>query len=218
VLFGSQDATLYCLNAKTGELVWKYTAGDQIRCSPTIVGDRAFVAGCDGKLHIVDLTKGEAAASVPIDSPTGSTPAVLGDHVFFGTNGSTFYSVDWKNASVTWNYKPDRAGSIQSSAAVAEDIVAYGGQDKGLHALKPGSGDELWTFTAKAKIDSSPVICGERVYVGASDGRVYGIDRKSGEKSWEYEAGGKFTAAPAIAAGRLVIGNTNGTLYCFGKK
>ena len=35
-LFGSQDATLYCLNAKTGELQWKHQIGDQIRCSPTV--------------------------------------------------------------------------------------------------------------------------------------------------------------------------------------
>ena len=50
-----------------GKLVWKYTIGDQIRCSPTVVDDRAFLAGCDGKLHIVDLDKGEAIAAGRID-------------------------------------------------------------------------------------------------------------------------------------------------------
>ena len=48
VLVGSQDATLYCLNAKTGSLVWKHMIEDQIRCTPTIVENRAFLAGCDG--------------------------------------------------------------------------------------------------------------------------------------------------------------------------
>src|SRR5262245_21154034 len=47
VLFGSQDSKLYCLNAVSGELVWKFAIQDQIRCMPTVVGDRSFVAGCD---------------------------------------------------------------------------------------------------------------------------------------------------------------------------
>ena len=86
VLFGSQDATLYCLDAKTGDVVWKREIDDQIRCAPTIVEDRAFLAGCDGKLHIIDVvTKGQPLGSVPIGAPTGCTPAVLGQHVYFGT-------------------------------------------------------------------------------------------------------------------------------------
>ncbi len=69
VLFGSQDATLYCLNAETGKLAWKYEIADQIRCCPTIVEDRAFVAGCDGQLHIIDLQAGKEIAAVNIESP-----------------------------------------------------------------------------------------------------------------------------------------------------
>ena len=45
VLIGSQDATLYCLNADSGKLVWKHAIDDQIRCTPTVVENRAFVAG-----------------------------------------------------------------------------------------------------------------------------------------------------------------------------
>ncbi|MBN2293951.1 MAG: PQQ-like beta-propeller repeat protein, partial [Pirellulales bacterium] len=76
VLFGSQDSVLYCLDAKTGKLIWKFQSNDQIRCSPSIVGNRAFVAGCDGELHVVDLEKGTQTKAVPLDSPTGSTPAL----------------------------------------------------------------------------------------------------------------------------------------------
>ena len=51
VLVGSQDATLYCLKISDGSLVWKHSIADQIRCSPTIVANRCFLAGCDGKLQ-----------------------------------------------------------------------------------------------------------------------------------------------------------------------
>ena len=99
VLFGSQDATLYALDAATGKLAWKYAIGDQIRCSPTVVDGRAMVAGCDGKLHIIRLDDGKEIGDVVIDSPTGSTPAALGDQVFFGTEGGTFFAIDWRGQS-----------------------------------------------------------------------------------------------------------------------
>ena len=96
VLFGSQDATLYVLDAKTGQDVWKHAIADQIRCSPTVVEGRAFIAGCDGKLHVIELDRGQEIGAVGIESPTGATPAVQGQRVFFGTEGGTFFAVDWR--------------------------------------------------------------------------------------------------------------------------
>jgi glucose dehydrogenase len=218
VLFGSQDATLYALDAVSGKLAWKFSIGDQIRCSPTVVDGRAMVAGCDGKLHIVRLDDGQEIGSVPIDSPTGSTPAVQGDRLFFGTEDGTFFAVNWREAKVVWTAKAERGQSIRSSAAVTEGLAIVGARDKRVHAFHTADGSEAWFFAAQARIDSCPVVVGERVFVGSGDGRLYALDRKTGEKTWYYEAGGHFTASPAVAAGRLIIGNQDGTLYCFGEK
>ena len=126
VLFGSQDAVLYALDAASGKLVWKFEIGDQIRCSPTVVEGRAMVAGCDGKLHIVGLEDGQEIGAVEIDSPTGSTPAVQGDLLFFGTEGGTFYAIDWRAIKVVWTGKSEGGQSIRSSAALIDDLVIVG--------------------------------------------------------------------------------------------
>ncbi|MHB1034364.1 MAG: outer membrane protein assembly factor BamB family protein [Pirellulales bacterium] len=219
VLFGSQDATLYCLRAANGELVWKYTIGDQIRCSPTVVEGRAFVAGCDGQFHIVDLAKGQELAAVPIESPTGATPAVAGDSVYFGTEGGAFFRVNWKEAKILWTYADQTRGQpIRSSAAVTPEAVIFGAQDKSVHAVDPKTGHAVWTFPTKGRVDSSPVVVGRRVFFGSADGRLYAVDRLNGKELWRYEAGGHFVGSAAVAAGRLVIGNDDGTVYCFGAK
>ena len=219
VLFGSQDATLYCLNAGTGDVVWKHTIDDQIRCSPTIVEGRAFLAGCDGKLHIIDVERGEPVGHVDIGAPTGSTPAALGDLVFFGTEGGTFLGVDWKKSQLIWKFQSDRGQSFRASAAVTENRVVFGGRDKQLYAADPRTGDILWKFATRGRIDSSPIIAGPHVVFGSSDGRLYALDVQTGETAWEpYDAGGGFIGSPAVAKGRLVIGNEDGTLYCFGAK
>jgi len=219
VLFGSQDATLYCLEAEDGAEVWRHQIEDQIRCSPTIVEDRAFLAGCDGMLHIVNLSDGERIAAVEIDGPTGSTPAVMGTRCYFGTEGETFFAIDWQQAEIAWSYRhPQRHFPIRSSAAVAEGGVYFGGRDKLVHALNPESGEPVWEFPARARVDSSPILVGDRLFAASADGSLYEIDTKTGEQSWLYEAGGGFTASPAVADGRLVIGNDDGVVFCFGAK
>lgn len=219
VLVGSQDATLYCLHGQTGDLKWKFEIQDQIRCSPTVVGDRAFVAGCDSKLHVIDLIKGEAVAGVPIEAPTGVTPAVLENLVYFGTEAGTFFAVDWKEAKVAWTFEPETGSQpFRSSPAVTESCVVFGGRNKKVQALNPKTGAPLWEFAAKNRVDSSPVIVGDRAFIGSADGRLYAINIKTGKEVWQYEAGGGFTGSPAIAENRLVIASEDGVVYCFGEK
>jgi outer membrane protein assembly factor BamB len=219
VLFGSQDSYLYCLNAESGKLVWKYQSPNQIRCSPVVADDRGFVAGCDGSLHIIDLTKGTEAGAVKIDSPTGNTPAAMDGNVFVGTEGNSFFAVDPKRAKILWQYEArEHRAAYRSSAAVTPAAVIVGSRDKQIHALSPKNGRPLWSFATKGRVDSSPVVVGDRVFVGSGDGRVYAIDIKSGAKLWQFEAGGAVIASAAVADGRLVIGNDSGQLYCFGAK
>ena len=127
VLFGSQDATLYCLRQETGELLWKHQIEDQIRCSPTVMGNRCFVAGCDARLHVIDLETGNPVGQgVPIDSPTGVTPAAVGDYVFFGTEGGEMLSVNWKESAVAWRFVDGkRALPFRSSPAVTSKRVIF---------------------------------------------------------------------------------------------
>ena len=218
VLFGSQDASLYCLSAETGKLVWKFAIGDQIRCMPTVVGDRSFVAGCDSILHLVDLTAGKESASVPIEAPTGVTPAVLGNNVYFGTEGGALFAVDWQEAKVTWKTEEKSSQPYRSAPAVKDGVAVVGSRNRRVLAVDPATGKELWSFATKQRVDSSPVIVGSRAFVGAADGRLYGLDLKSGKQVWEYQATGGFSGSPAVAEGKLVIATDRGVVYCFGRK
>jgi outer membrane protein assembly factor BamB len=219
VLFGSQDAKLYCLNAESGKLVWKFEIQDQIRCMPTVVGDRSFVAGCDSLLHIVDLTTGTEAASVPIGSPTGVTPAVLGNVVYFSTMGGTLFGIDWKEAKVVWQIEDKTSQQeVRSSPAVQEGILVIGSRDRRVQAHDPKTGDSVWSFPTRQRVDCSPVIVDQRVFVGAVDGRFYALDLKTGKELWQYQAAGGFMGSPAVADGKLVVTTDRGNVYCFGAK
>lgn len=220
VLIGSQDSNLYCFDTKKkGELVWKFKIQDQIRCAPTIVGDRSFVAGCDSVFHILNLNDGTEVAAIPIEAPTGVTPAVLGDLVYFGTEAGVFFAIDWKKGEVAWKYEdPLGTQPFRGSPAVTEKYVIVGSNSKRVRAFDPAKGTELWSFTTKQRIDSSPVIVGDRVFVGTTDGKLYGLTCDKGQEVWQFEGKGGFLGSPAVAHGKLVIASERGMIYCFGAK
>ena len=218
VLFGSQDATLYAIDRESGELKWSHSVEDQIQCGATVAGNRCFLAGCDAKLHIVGLDKGEEVDSIEIGSPTGTTAAVLGDSVLFGTEQGTFFSINYLQPEVNWKWEdPAGATSIRSSAAVVDSHVVFGARNRKIVALNPQDGKEIWTAKVKAKVDGSPIIAGNRVYAGSTDGRLYTLDLADGEVLWQKQFNGSFLGSPAIIGGerpRLVVATERGTVYC----
>ncbi|MDR0869431.1 MAG: PQQ-binding-like beta-propeller repeat protein [Planctomycetaceae bacterium] len=213
VLIGSQDGTLYALDAATGKPAWEYKADDQIRCFPAIVGRKCFVAGCDAKFHIVDIDKGTAAAKIELEAPTGSTPAVWNDYVFFGTEGNEFLAVDWKKEKIVWRYKAKQA--FRSPAACKDGLVIVCGMDKAVRCFAAATGEQRWEFRTKGRMEESgALIAGNRVYVPCSDSFLYVLDLQNGEKVNAVELGGKLRACPATDGKRIVIGTDDGTLFC----
>ncbi len=144
------------------------------------------------------------------------------DHVYFGTEGGTFYAVSISTtsghkSSVTWTFHDDKRNQpIRTAAAVNDQIVVFGGQGKAIYALDRANGHVKWKLSTKTRIESSPVIAGDRVVAATTAGKIYLLDATSGEVKWEYDAGGSFIASPAVVDGKIILGNTDGTLYCFG--
>ncbi|MCE9630575.1 MAG: PQQ-binding-like beta-propeller repeat protein [Planctomycetia bacterium] len=230
VLVGSQDASLSCLNLVDGKLLWKHSIADQIRCSPTVArtaaGDRVFLAGCDGRLHVIDAATGNETAAVPIDGPTGTTPAVAGDRVFFGTEGGAFFAIDFAKGEVAWRKQPAVAGqSYRSSAALADDLAIVGFRGKAVEAFAVSDGDRRWRQPMRGRVEASPVVVSasgpdaavarDVALVADAAGRIVALDAATGEPVWEFDAGGGFGAGAAVADGRVVIASDDGTIWCF---
>jgi outer membrane protein assembly factor BamB len=233
LLVGSQDASLSCLDLATGRLLWKHSIADQIRCAPTVArtpeGDRVFLAGCDGRLHVIDAATGKEAAAIEIGGPTGTTPAVSGSLVLFGTEGGTFFAIDFLEAAVAWRKEPAaNAQAYRSSAAVAGDTAIVGTRGRAVEAFAVADGQRRWRQPMRGRVDASPVIVtatgGEAdpaaaprpvAIVADAKGGIAALEVATGEPAWRFEAGGGFGAGAAVAAGRVVIASDDGTVWCF---
>ncbi len=224
VLFTCEAGTLTWLNKKDGKPHGTFRIEAPLRCTPTIAAGRVVLAGCDSRLHIIDVESGKEIDSVEIDAPTGSTAAMRDERAYFGTEGGTFYAISVpaavdKKASIAWKYRdPQRSQPMRAAAAVSDQFVAFGSQSKAIYVLGPTNGEEKWKMATRTRVESGTVIAGSRVVAATATGKIYLLDAKSNEVKWEYDAGGGFTGSPAVVDGRIILGNTDGTLYCFGAK
>lgn len=221
VLIGSQDASLTCLALGDGRVLWKHSITDQIRCSPTVAAGSVMVAGCDGKLHVIDSQTGKETAVVPIDGPTGTTPAAQGSRVFFGTEAGVFFCIDAATATVVWRAEPTTKGqSYRSSAAIAGDLAIVGSRGRAVEAYATGDGGRGWRRPMRGRVDGSPVVVHTSggslaAIVGDSAGRIVAVAAADGRPVWEFDAGGGFSGGPAVADGKVVFAATDGTVWCF---
>jgi outer membrane protein assembly factor BamB len=222
VLVGSQDASLACLALADGAVAWKHSIADQIRCSPTVVEGHVLIAGCDGKLHVIDAATGTETAAVPIDGPTGTTPAAAEGRVYFGTEGGTFFGIDVRAGAVAWKMAPAVNGqAYRSSAAIADGIVIVGTRGKAVETFALADGARGWRRGMRGRVDASPIVLplaeggGLAAVVADAAGRIAVLDAATGEPAWEFDAGGGFSAGAAAAAGRVVLASDDGTVWCF---
>jgi len=165
---------------------------------------------------VIDVATGTEQAAVPIDGPTGTTPAAHEDRVFFGTEGGGFFAIDFRAAGVAWKTAPAaNAQAYRSSATVADGLAIVGSRGKAVEAFSIADGARRWRQPLRGRVDGSPVFVGGVVIVGDMAGRIVALDPADGKPAWEFDAGGGFTGSPAVADGRLVIASDNGTIWCF---
>ncbi len=223
VVFGSQDMNLYCLDAEHGEVVWKATLPDQIRCQPPCAEGFTFVAGCDGKLHSLRVQSGQEGGNYDLEGPTGCTPAIQGSRLYVGTESGRLLALDWKSGQELWRFPAEEpADAFRSSAAVSGPYVVVGCRDRNIYCFHNKTGKVLWKFATRRYVDASPVIVRPAkddlahavVVVGSLDGRLYGLGLLDGATRWELDLGGGISASVAVVGTRIFAATEEGDLYC----
>jgi len=137
LILNDEGARLHCLDAKTGDQIWKfnYGGGGNVRCSPVLADGKIFVGDSRGRFYIlkddaqkpsklsqtslfsVDPTTGDR-----IDGEIDGSAAVSNGKVFFG-NGTTLYCIQG-NPSQSKAPAQD-ATSVVKAVAPSDSKPAY---------------------------------------------------------------------------------------------
>ncbi len=159
---------------------------------------------------------------------TKSTPVVMDNVIFFGTDEGIFWAIDVKTGEKKWKCvigKSVQGKGIFSSPLVYEDYVFFGAYDGTLYALDRFYGHLKWSFSGCDWIGSSPEISAEHglIFIGLEHGltgrhgSVVALNIFTGEKKWEYVSAAFTHATPLYIPkyGFLCVGGNEGVLRTF---
>ena len=217
VLAGSYDYRLYCFDALTGKTNWTYETGNYINGTPAVADGKTVFGGCDALLHVISLKDGQKIKEVDAGAYIAGSGAFEANRFYVGHYENEFLCADLESGQMKWKFK-DRAFPYFSSPALTQDRVVFGGRDKRLHCVRKDTGEEIWSFNTRGKVDSSPVVAGDKVVVGSEDGNLYMVNLADGNEVWSYEIGQPITSSPAVINNLVVIGSEDGNVYAFGTK
>ncbi len=220
----------YCLDAETGELVWKQTIpGGWVWGSTAVDDGLVYVPTVNGYAVCLDGETGHIVWMYPTIKSVPAEPAIDGDLVYFGSWSGSLYAFDKKTGEVVWK---NNGIHLDSGTLIAKDGKIYlpsgqniftyfdgktgkllnsgntNNKEKGVHSgfnASPAFADGMAFFTARvgAGLRGIPIYS-----------RVYRVDPETAAVKWTFPDGGGLSA-PALASGRVYIASGNTPLfYC----
>ncbi len=181
---------LYCINATTGVLDWKFGTGDSVCSSPAIEYGRVYFGCNDRKIYCVDaIGNGDGTTDKLWEHNTVSkvyaSAAVGYGRVYIGDSGGWFYCVSafgsTGSTSEYWRKQITPAGSygISDSAAISPDYIYVGTCGDLICCMWRSNGTYVWReqFESAAPygFSASPAIIDGELFVSTDSGYFIGV-------------------------------------------
>jgi len=211
VYVGSNDDTLYALDASSGSQEWTFTTGGNVWSSPTVADGTVYVGSNDNEVYALDASTGNQEWSYATGDVVRSSPTVADGTVYVGSTDNNVYALDASSGGQEWSFST--GGRVLSSPTVADGTVYVGSWDNKIYALDKSDGSIEWTFTTGDVVYSSSTVADGTVYVGSYDNTLYALDAANGSKQWTFTTGGAVQPSPTVDNGTVYLGSHDNSLY-----
>lgn len=216
VYFGSANRNVYCIDAATGGLVWKYaTEGMIIISSPVTWEGKVYVGSYDRCVYCLDAENGHLFWKFETQGEIACTPAVSGGIVYCGSRDQNMYALDAKSGRLLWKFRTQE--QVVSCPAVSEGRVYFGSFDRFFYCIDAESGRLIWKTEAQDEIFNinEPLLHGGLVHFGCFDGSVWALSVRDGSVAWKRRlCQYGFDECPILYGNRMYISTRDGYFAC----
>jgi len=140
-----------------------------------------------------------------------SSPAVIDNKVYVGSDDKNVYCLNADNGSKIWSFTTGLR--VSSSPAVVDGKVYVGSSDNSVYCLNADNGSKIWRYGTGGAVSSSPAVADGKVYIGSTDKNVYCLDADDGSKIWSLTTGDPNVVSPAVVDDKVYTGSYH-KFYC----
>lgn len=231
VFVGSENAVLFALNDKTGEVIWQVKTDGEVIASPVVDEGLVIIQTGSGSLIAFDVQSGEQrwiqSSELPALTLRGNnSPITTNGAAIYGRSDGKLAAVFLANGRLIWEVsvaKPKGANDIDrlvdvNGQAVARGTEVYTSAFNGeLMAVELRSGKVLWKRAYASVKDLA--VAGFELFLTDTEGRVHAIDRRNGLTLWSQNSLAlRGVTAPTVAGDNIVVGDKEGYLHWLDRK
>jgi outer membrane protein assembly factor BamB len=188
VYAGSDDHSLYALDAVTGGLLWSHATGDVIRSTPTVVDGKVFFGSNDNHLYALDAASGAELWKHDTGEWVQYSPAVSKGRVYFAApseGDQKLHAADAATGEVIWVAEhPFPIGAEHTPTPISNRVYAPGADYGQFFALNAATGQTVWQAEVGGYVESAPTVQDGMVYLTVAN-RAYAFNEMTGEIIWE---------------------------------
>jgi len=230
-----RGGNVYCLDAETGKIIWRYKLSQQIFASPCVAGGRVYCGEglhSDGNssLYCLDATSGTLLWSFRTKSHVESSPTVEDGKVWFGAGDDGLYCLDAETGKEIWHFE---GVHVDVGPAVDDERVYFGTgyTTQGMICLNRETGEKIWGVQTKFGAWGTPSVDGGALFFAIGNGnfvesapeserfgRVICCEAATGRERWHRDVPDSVLTAIVVVGDRLYFGCRDGKVYCFDKK
>ena len=205
----SDQDTIFCFDANTGDLKWKHTYAAPLdakyyeggtSATPTVDGEQVYTISKRGIVHCLNAMDGKVLWTTNLQAGLGAqipewgfagSALIEGNLALFNV-GSAGTALDKKTGKVVWTSGRDEAGySTPIPFDAKGERAVLMAIRREVTAVKIKDGKELWTFPWKTQYDvnaAAPIMSGSKVFISSGYNRgagVFDVSKTPAEKVWE---------------------------------
>ena len=222
VHFGAYNGNAYCLDAVSGELVWKSSCCDFIGASPAVIPKHDLVlyglefaqARAKGAIAALSLTDGAVVwkhGNSRLQHGSAAYSATL-DRIYWGTADYDLVCIEPVSGEIEWRFQTER--SIKYAPAIDEErgLIAVGSFDHYVYVLDARTGAEKGRFKTDDIVYTTPLFANGKLYFGSADKKVYMVDLETMQVEATAHTEGRVFASPVAYKDMIIVGATSGLL------
>jgi outer membrane protein assembly factor BamB len=210
---GSYDYNLYCMDAKTGELAWRFRTEGEVNALPFIDGGRVYFASKDQNVYCVDAKTGALLWKFRTQDQINACPSVVDGKVYIGSFDRNVYCLDASRGTLIWKFETQGEIHTQNPTLVHKNVVYIPSFDNYLYALTADKGKMIWRFqTGIYGNTASPVLHKDVLYLDSRDGLLFAIGL-DGKELWRVRKNTMFSM-PAVFEDRIYVGGDDMIMHC----
>ncbi|WP_251344429.1 PQQ-binding-like beta-propeller repeat protein [Haloplanus halophilus] len=174
----------------------------------TVIGASGLASAQSGATN-----DGRETWTFSTDGAVQSSPTVVDDMVYVGSDDNHLYALDASDGTKQWRF--NTGGAIYSSPAVSESTVYIASETGTVFALNADDGTQKWQFETGHDINSSPTVSAGTVYIGSGDNNVYALSTSDGSEQWDtpFSTDGVVDSSPTVVDGTVYIGSSDNNVY-----